>query len=142
MGLAEYYYIGCCMHHSSSEMKWNRFECVPPTLNPFVSDSVSISHHGKQKQPCHFSLFRSLWALLSHSGMLSVTSECNVVPDELPNKFTTSEKPISWSWLCDAKQLNVLVYKSCTMISVFFVILCKDMHEIKSLIINNLCEKK
>lgn len=28
--------------------------------------------------------------------------KCDAVPDELPSKFTKSEKPYIWSWLYDA----------------------------------------
>uniref|UniRef100_A0A8C2DHM7 Synapsin-1 n=1 Tax=Cyprinus carpio TaxID=7962 RepID=A0A8C2DHM7_CYPCA len=36
------------------------------------------------------------------SAPTPVHSQCNAVPGELLSKFTTSENPCIWSWLCDA----------------------------------------
>ncbi len=45
--------------------------------------------------------------------------KCNAVPGGLLSKFTTSEKPYIWSWLCDANVKKTKTKKKCPMAKVF-----------------------
>jgi len=59
----------------------------------------------------------------------------NAVSGEWQSKFTPSEKPNIWRWLCDA-DIKKNLYKSCTMIKVFWghnnIVLWKELHSNKS----------
>ncbi len=65
--------------------------------------------------------------------------KCNATGCEFSSsKFTTSEKPLTWSWLCDADIQNILVYKSYTVVKEFWahnIVLCEQPRENKPLLI-------
>jgi len=78
----------------------------------------------------------------THIQALRITSG----PGEILSKFNTSEKPHIWRWTCDANLQKLLVYKWCTMVQVFWIIIlgyysqiiafCKELQENKSLLID------
>ncbi len=51
-----------------------------------------------QKQPCPFSLFRSLQGLFRGYYFTELYLNASAIPGELPIKFTMSEKQFIWRW--------------------------------------------
>ncbi len=102
-----------CAYRGPLEMLENN---IPPTLNSTLNLTDSVHKNIceiKTKASMLFEL--SLWAILWNDLWLMFRgTQCNAVPGELPGKFTTSEKPYTWSRLCDA-QSDVFFFKSCTM---------------------------